>query len=130
MDLGTQAKILRAVESGSIERLGGTQPVPVDVRLIKRDHKSPETAIREGRFRQDLYFRLAAVTLFIPPLRDRREDIPSLVTRFWQDAQKKYARPGPEFDARCDSPAAGRSVARERSPTAQHHGAAVRPRDP
>jgi DNA-binding NtrC family response regulator len=97
MDLGTQAKILRAVESGSIERLGGTQPVPVDVRLISATNKSPETAIREGRFRQDLYFRLAAVTLFIPPLRDRREDIPSLVTRFWQDAQKKYARPGPEL---------------------------------
>jgi DNA-binding NtrC family response regulator len=97
MDLGTQAKILRAVESGSIERLGGTQPVPVDVRLISATNKSPETAIREGRLRQDLYFRLAAVILFIPPLRDRREDIPSLVTRFWQDAQKKYGRPGPEL---------------------------------
>ncbi|MGD0580890.1 MAG: sigma-54 dependent transcriptional regulator, partial [Bryobacteraceae bacterium] len=97
MDLGTQAKILRAVESGAIERLGGNQPIPVDVRLISATNKSPEAAIRDGRFRQDLYFRLAAVTLLIPPLRDRREDIPSLVTRFWQDVQKKYDRPGPEL---------------------------------
>jgi DNA-binding NtrC family response regulator len=99
MDLGTQAKILRAVESGAIERVGGTQSIPVDVRLISATNKSPETAIRDGRFRQDLYFRLAAVTLFIPPLRDRREDIPSLVTRFWQDVQRKYGRPGPALEA-------------------------------
>jgi len=70
VELGTQAKILRAVESGAIEPLGGTQPVQVDVRLISATNKSPEAAILEGRFRQDLYFRLAAVTLFIPPLRD------------------------------------------------------------
>jgi DNA-binding NtrC family response regulator len=98
MDLGTQAKILRAVESGFVERLGGTQPVPVDVRLISATNRSPEAAIREGRFRQVLSFRIAAVTLFVPPLRDRREDIPSLVTRFWQDAQKKYGRPGPRLE--------------------------------
>ena len=97
MELATQAKILRAVESGAIERLGGMQPVPVDVRLISATNKPPEAAIREGRFRQDLYFRLAAVVLSIPPLRDRREDIPALVARFWKDSQRKYDRPGPEL---------------------------------
>jgi len=97
MELATQAKILRAVESGAIERLGGTQPVLVDVRLISATNKSPDAAIREGRFREDLYFRLAAVVLSIPPLRDRREDIPALVARFWQDTRKKYDRAGPEL---------------------------------
>ena len=97
MELATQAKILRAVESGVVERLGGSQSIPVDVRLISATHRSPEQAIRDGRFREDLYFRLAAVTLFIPPLRSRREDIPALTLRFWQDLQRKYGRPGPHL---------------------------------
>ena len=97
MDPATQAKILRTVESGVVERLGGSKPVEVDVRLVSATNKELRQAIRDGTFREDLYFRLAGVTLFVPPLRDRREDIPLLVERFWADLQHKYDRPGPEL---------------------------------
>jgi two-component system response regulator AtoC/two-component system nitrogen regulation response regulator NtrX len=85
----TQAKILRAVESGAVERLGGSRPIPADVRLISASHADLEDRIAKGAFRQDLYYRLAGVTLFIPPLRERRDDIPLLVDRFWSDIARR-----------------------------------------
>jgi DNA-binding NtrC family response regulator len=93
----TQAKILRAVESGVIERLGGARPLRIDVRLIAATNQDLSAAIREGRFRQDLYFRLAGVTLRLPPLRERREDIAPLAERFWSELRRKYGRNGPEL---------------------------------
>ena len=98
MDPNTQAKILRAAESGRVERLGANKAVEVDVRLISATNQELREAIREGRFREDLYFRLAGVTLYIPPLRERREDIPLLVEQFWKKLQVKYGRPGPEMN--------------------------------
>jgi DNA-binding NtrC family response regulator len=95
MTPATQAKILRAAETGTIERLGATQPLSVDVRIIAATNQNLQVAIREGKFRQDLYFRLAGMTLYLPPLRQRREDIPLLVERFWGDLQRKYKREGP-----------------------------------
>jgi DNA-binding NtrC family response regulator len=97
MTPATQAKILRAAESGAIERLGASRPVQVDVRLIAATNQDLETAIRDGKFRQDLYFRLAGMTLHLPSLRERRSDIPLLVERFWADLQRKYKRSGPEL---------------------------------
>ncbi len=97
MALPTQAKILRASESGAIERLGSSKPVSVDVRLISATNKDLRLAIEKEQFREDLYFRLAAVTLFIPPLRQRARDIPLLVQRYWSALQRKYERPGPEM---------------------------------
>jgi DNA-binding NtrC family response regulator len=97
MPPATQAKILRAAESGHVERLGASRAVPVDVRLISATNQDLHQAIRDGDFREDLYFRLTGVTLSLPPLRDRRDDIPLLVERFWADLQKKYGRPGPEL---------------------------------
>jgi DNA-binding NtrC family response regulator len=97
MTAATQAKILRAVESGAVERLGGTRAVRVDVRLIAATNQDLEAAMAEGRFRQDLYFRLAGVTLFLPPLDQRRDDIPLLVERFWEELRRKYGRQGPEL---------------------------------
>jgi len=93
----TQAKILRAAEAGAVERLGASQAVAVDVRLISATNQDLDAAIRDGRFRQDLYFRLAGVTLHLPALRERRDDIPLLVERFWEELHRKYARPGPEL---------------------------------
>ena len=93
----TQAKILRAVESGAVERLGGSRAVRIDVRLIAATNQDLTAAIREGRFRQDLYFRLAGVTLRLPSLAERREDIPLLVDRFWSELRRKYGRSGPEW---------------------------------
>jgi DNA-binding NtrC family response regulator len=97
MALPTQAKILRAVESGAVERLGGTHLTPVDVRIVSATHRTLDSAIRDSQFREDLFFRLAGVTLSIPPLRQRREDIPLLVEHFHTGLQKKYSRPGPRW---------------------------------
>lgn len=97
MPPATQAKILRAAESGAIERLGATRPILVDVRLVSATNQDLEAAIRENRFRHDLYYRLAAVTLYLPPLRQRRDDIPLLVDRFWRRLREKYEQPGPEL---------------------------------
>jgi two-component system nitrogen regulation response regulator NtrX len=93
----TQAKILRAAESGVVERLGDSKEVRVDVRIISATNQDLEKAIQEGRFRRDLYYRLAGVTLYLPPLRQRREDIPLLVEQFWAECSHRYERPGPEL---------------------------------
>jgi DNA-binding NtrC family response regulator len=97
MNLPTQAKILRASESGAIERLGGSKVIRVDVRLISATNQELQSAIERGQFRQDLYFRLAGATLYLPPLRGRRDDIPVLVARFWADLQRKYRSDGPDL---------------------------------
>lgn len=99
MPAATQAKILRAAESGAIERLGGARPVSVDVRLISATNQDLQAGIKEGRFRDDLYYRLAGVTLDLPPLRRRRDDIPLLVETFWTQLRRKYERAGPELTA-------------------------------
>ncbi len=93
----TQAKILRAAESGLVERLGGDRPVQVNVRIISATNQDLQAAIQHGRFRQDLYFRLAGITLYLPPLRQRREDIPLLVRHFWDALSVKYGQPEPEI---------------------------------
>ena len=99
MDAATQTKILRASESGAIERLGGNRPVPADVRLVSATNKDMSMLIREGRFREDLYYRLAGVTLCIPPLRDRPGDVALLSGHFWTALEQKYKRQGPRLGA-------------------------------
>ena len=95
MDPATQAKILRASESGVIERLGGSRPISIDVRIISATNKELMAEVRASRFREDLYYRLAGVTLFIPPLRERPGDIPLLVDRFWSEMRRKHGRSEP-----------------------------------
>ena len=82
MTLSTQAKILRVLQSGSFERVGGNQPIQVDVRVIAATHKPLEEAVAAREFREDLFYRLNVVRIHIPPLRDRRTDIPLLVNYF------------------------------------------------
>jgi nitrogen regulation protein NR(I) len=84
MTPATQAKILRVLQDQQFERLGGSERITVDVRLIVATNKDLEKALREGSFRQDLYYRLKVVTLHLPPLRERPEDIPELVRYFLQ----------------------------------------------
>jgi DNA-binding NtrC family response regulator len=80
----TQAKVLRALENRTIERLGGTQPIPVDVRVISATHRNLTAEIRAGKFREDLFYRLRVVAIELPPLRAHRADIPVLTEAFLQ----------------------------------------------
>lgn len=82
MSLNTQVKLLRVLEESEFMRVGGTQTNKVDVRLIAATNKNLENAVKNGEFRQDLYFRLKAITIDIPPLRRRKDDISVLVSRF------------------------------------------------
>jgi nitrogen regulation protein NR(I) len=82
MTLGTQAKLLRVLQEKNLQRLGGKETIPVDVRVIAATHRDLETAIREKQFREDLYYRLNVVAMALPPLRNRREDIPDLIRYF------------------------------------------------
>ena len=82
MSLSTQAKLLRVLQEKSFERLGGMETIKVDIRLIVATNKNLEEAISNGKFREDLYYRLNVVTITIPPLRERREDISELVSYF------------------------------------------------
>lgn len=82
MDISLQAKIMRVIQEGEIERVGGLKPVKVDVRVIAATNKNLENAVEEGAFREDLYYRLNVFPVRIPPLRERTEDIPLLVEFF------------------------------------------------
>ena len=73
-----QSKLLRVLQESYIRRVGGSEDIPVDVRVITTVNEDPVDLIRQGKLRQDLYYRLSVVTLNIPPLRERRGDIPSL----------------------------------------------------
>ena len=88
LDMPLQVKLLRVLQEKSIQRVGGSKDIPVDVRIIAATHRSLETMVRDGDFREDLFYRLNVVSITIPPLRERREDIPELVNYFVQ----RYAR--------------------------------------
>jgi DNA-binding NtrC family response regulator len=92
----TQAKVLRVLESTSLYRVGGKQPVPVDVRFIAATNRDLGALVEAGSFRRDLYHRLAAFEVRLPPLRERREEIPSLAARFFHRelAKNGMASPG------------------------------------
>jgi DNA-binding NtrC family response regulator len=97
LPLAMQPKILRAAEEKIIERLGGTRRIPVDVRIVAASNRDLRQEVKEGRFRQDLYFRLAVITVSIPPLRDRKEDILVLADHFLREFCADLGRPSPSL---------------------------------
>ncbi len=92
MPMDLQAKLLRVLEERTVRRLGGAKIVPVDFRLISSTNLDPEAAVREGRLRQDLYFRINTITVSLPPLRERTADIPLLAKCFLDRFRAKHGR--------------------------------------
>ncbi len=92
MSLEAQAKVLRAIQEMTFERVGGEEPIHVDVRIISATNKDILKEVREGRFREDLYFRLNVIPLSVPPLRERREDLPDLIHYFHRSLSNGTAK--------------------------------------
>jgi two-component system, NtrC family, nitrogen regulation response regulator NtrX len=99
-DLGTeaQAKLLRTLESGTLQRLGGRDPIEVDVRVLAATNRNLRELVAEGAFREDLLFRLEVVPLHLPPLRERVEDIPPLVEHALELLRLRHGLPAPRLD--------------------------------
>ncbi len=101
ISLATQAKLLRVLQEGTFERVGGTQSIRVDVRIVTATNRNLEKMIEEGRFRQDLYYRINVFPVYVPPLRDRRSDILELADHFLE----KYAQQNGKKMVRISTPA-------------------------
>ena len=88
--MSMQIKLLRVLQERKFERVGGTEPIEVDVRIVAATHQDMEKQVKEKKFREDLYYRLNVISIYLPPLRDRPKDVPVLVSHFCT----KFARPG------------------------------------
>jgi DNA-binding NtrC family response regulator len=93
--LGMQVKLLRALQNRTIERLGGTRSIPIDVRVVAGTKRDLQQMVAEGKFREDLYYRLNVLSLTLPPLRERREDLPVLAEHFLTRFFARRGRPAP-----------------------------------
>jgi two-component system, NtrC family, nitrogen regulation response regulator NtrX len=99
MSLKTQAKVLRVLQEQTLEAVGGTARIRVDARVLAATNKDLQAEIRAGNFREDLFFRLNVVPIFVPPLRDRQEDIPLLADHFMAEFAREYGRRLKRFNA-------------------------------
>lgn len=90
LPLAAQVRLLRVLQDGIFERVGGQQPLTVDVRIVAATHRDLSSMVREGRFREDLWYRLAVFPISLPPLRERRDDIPALARHFAQRAAIRF----------------------------------------
>ncbi|MGE5812954.1 MAG: sigma-54-dependent transcriptional regulator [Acidobacteriota bacterium] len=99
MSLKTQAKVLRVLQEQTVERVGGSASLRVDVRVLAATNKELPAEIRAGHFREDLYFRLNVIPIFVPPLRDRDQDVPLLANHFMAELASEYGRRAKRFDA-------------------------------
>jgi transcriptional regulator with GAF, ATPase, and Fis domain len=97
MSLQAQAKILRVLQDGEFDRLGDERPTRVDVRVVAATNSDIDRAVADRRFRQDLFYRLDVVRITLPPLRERKEDVPLLAERFAGEVASRLGRPAPEI---------------------------------
>ena len=119
----TQAKLLRVIQEREFMRLGGTETIKVDVRILAASNEDLKKLVREGRFREDLFHRLNVISLQLPPLRERKEDIPLLVARFLEQFCRENGKPARRIHARRDEVADGLRLARKRARTRERRGA-------
>ena len=98
LPMAQQSKLLRALEAREVQRVGALKARPIDVRFVAATNRDPARDAEGGKFRQDLYFRLNGMTVAIPPLRERPEDLEPLASAFAQRAAKEMGRPAPRFD--------------------------------
>jgi len=98
LSAAVQVKLLRVLQEREFERVGGTKTLPVNIRLIAATNRDLEKEVAQGRFRQDLFFRLNVVPLVLPPLRERPDDIPILAAHFAAKSAQKYGQPTPELE--------------------------------
>ena len=89
----TQVKLLRVLEERAFRRLGGQEEIKVDVRMLAATNRNPESALKEGKLREDLYYRLNVFRLFLPPLRERLDDVPQLVEHFTREFSEANGKP-------------------------------------
>lgn len=92
LEYGLQGKLLRVLQEKSIRKIGGSKEIPIDVRLICATNKDLFKLMEEGKFRRDLYYRIAIIPLTIPPLREKKDDIPALANKFISDLSQKYKK--------------------------------------
>ncbi|WDU84327.1 sigma 54-interacting transcriptional regulator [Caloramator sp. Dgby_cultured_2] len=92
MPLSLQAKLLRVLQESYVRRIGGLKDIPIDVRVIATTNEDPYTAILNGKFRKDLYYRLSVINITIPPLRERKEDIALFVKYFIKNTIKNLIK--------------------------------------
>ncbi len=93
LPLDAQVKLLRVLQQGEVPRIGATEPIRVNVRVVSATHRNLAAMIEDGAFREDLFYRLSVVPLELPPLRERKEDIPELVDRLWNKAKERHGTP-------------------------------------
>ena len=92
MPLPVQTKLLRVLQENVVERIGGTKPIPIDIRVICATNKNIEQMVEEGTFREDLYYRLNIIPIELPPLRKRKEDLPALIEYYTAYYNQNWAK--------------------------------------